>query len=82
MKTRVDWHPAALDDLSTGKRENLPGGVHLYQVDLRDRDATLQALADYKPNVVSHQAAQASVSISVRSLLGTCAGSSAWMSCM
>lgn len=57
---------AALDDLSTGKRENLPAGVPLYEVDLRDREATLRAVADFKPSVVSHQAAQASVSISVR----------------
>jgi len=57
---------AVLDDLSTGKRENLPPGVPLYEVDLRNREATLQAVADFKPTVVSHQAAQASVSISVR----------------
>lgn len=57
---------AVLDDLSTGKEENVPAGVELLRVDLRDREATSNALGDYKPTVVSHQAAQASVSISVR----------------
>ncbi len=55
-----------LDNLSTGKRENVPKGVHLYEVDLRDREATQRAIADFQPEVVSHQAAQASVSVSVR----------------
>jgi UDP-glucose 4-epimerase len=57
---------AVLDDLSSGRRENVPSGVKLYQVDLRDRDATRGVLVDFKPNAVSHQAAQASVVVSVR----------------
>jgi UDP-glucose 4-epimerase len=57
---------AVLDDLSSGKRENVAQGAKLFVADLRDRDATRKVLADFKPNVVSHQAAQASVSISVK----------------
>jgi len=57
---------AALDDLSNGKRENLPESVPLFEVDIRDKDALAKAFADFRPDAVSHQAAQASVSVSVR----------------
>jgi len=57
---------AVLDNLSTGKQENLPTGVELFTVDLRDRDATLAAVANFGPDLVSHQAAQASVPVSMR----------------
>jgi UDP-glucose 4-epimerase len=57
---------AVLDDLSTGRRENVPSSVRLYEVDLRDRAATQRAIEDFRPTAVSHQAAQASVAISVR----------------
>ena len=57
---------AVLDNLSSGKRENVPSGVPLFTVDLRDREATLEAVADFKPELVSHQAAQASVPTSIK----------------
>lgn len=57
---------AVLDNLSTGRRENVPARVKLFEVDLRDREGTQRVVSDFKPTVVSHQAAQASVSISVR----------------
>ena len=57
---------AVLDDLSTGRRENVPQGAKFYEVDIRDREATERAMADFKPTAVSHQAAQASVVISMR----------------
>jgi UDP-glucose 4-epimerase len=57
---------AVLDNFSSGKRDNLPPGVTVFEVDLRDRDATLRAVASFGPELVSHQAAQASVSVSVR----------------
>jgi UDP-glucose 4-epimerase len=57
---------AVLDNLSSGKRENVPSGVQLFTVDLRDRDATLKAVADFAPELVSHQAAQASVPASIK----------------
>lgn len=60
------WEVAALDNLSSGKRENLPSGVRLYEVDIRDRQATTKAFQDFQPSAVSHQAAQASVSVSMK----------------
>lgn len=57
---------AVLDDLSTGKAENVPPNAHWYEVDLRDRGATERALQDFRPDAISHQAAQASVSVSMR----------------
>lgn len=60
------WEVLALDDLSNGKRENLPPGVDLAVVDIRDANALEEVLTQFRPQVVSHQAAQASVSVSVR----------------
>jgi UDP-glucose 4-epimerase len=57
---------AVLDNLSSGKRANVPAGVPLFEVDLRNRASVLATLSDFKPELVSHQAAQASVAISVR----------------
>lgn len=57
---------AVLDDLSTGKRANVPPAARFFEVDLRDGAAVAQAVAEARPEVVSHQAAQASVAISVR----------------
>jgi UDP-glucose 4-epimerase len=57
---------AVLDNLSTGKRSNLPAGVPLFEVDLRNRSAVREALASFKPDLVSHQGAQVSVAVSVR----------------
>ena len=62
----ADHEVGVLDNLSTGKKDNVPKDARFFHVDLRDRDATAQAVADFKPDVVSHQAAQASVSVSVR----------------
>lgn len=54
------------DDLSSGKKENLPEGVPLCQVDVAD-DAAVRQLFDLtRPEHVVHQAAQISVSRSVR----------------
>jgi UDP-glucose 4-epimerase len=57
---------AVLDNFSSGKRENLPEGVRVFEADLRDRDATFRALAELQPELVSHQAAQASVPVSMK----------------
>jgi UDP-glucose 4-epimerase len=57
---------AVLDDLSSGKRSNVPKGVPLFQVDLRNRSAVREALTEFKPELVSHQGAQISVAVSVR----------------
>lgn len=57
---------AALDDLSSGSPENLPSGVRLYETDVRDAAAVGRAFDEFRPDAVCHQAAQMSVSRSVR----------------
>ena len=51
---------AIVDDLSTGKRENVNPRARLYVLDLRD-SGLAQVFAEWKPDVVSHHAAKASV---------------------
>ncbi|MEY4576116.1 MAG: hypothetical protein RL701_819 [Pseudomonadota bacterium] len=55
-----------LDDLSTGRRENLPARASFVQGDIRDTALVAKVFADFAPNVVTHQAAQTSVSVSTR----------------
>ena len=57
---------AVLDNLSTGHRKNVPAAAKFYECDLRNDDLTRSAVRDFRPDAVSHQAAQASVAISVR----------------
>ncbi len=56
---------AVLDDLSSGKRERVPGGVALHVTDIADAPATAAALAEARPEVVFHLAAQVDVRHSV-----------------
>ena len=53
-----------VDDLSSGRRENVPDGAAFAAVDISDRDALEGALTD-GIDVVCHLAAQASVTVSV-----------------
>lgn len=55
-----------LDDLSTGRRENVPIGAALDVVDLRDEARLREAFAAFRPEAICHQGAQTSVSRSVR----------------
>jgi len=57
---------AVLDDLSSGSRANLPAGVPLHVADIADAEAVERAFAAERPDAVCHQAAQMSVSRSVR----------------
>jgi len=57
---------AIIDDLSTGRRENIAKGARFFELDLRDRDGVFKTVAEFRPTHVTHQAAQASVAISVR----------------
>jgi UDP-glucose 4-epimerase len=50
-----------LDNLSTGRRENLADGVELVHADVRDREAVRRVVRDGRPDAVCHLAAQASV---------------------
>ncbi|GLV47653.1 UDP-glucose 4-epimerase [Thermus sp. LT1-2-5] len=56
---------AVLDSLATGKRENVPQGLYFYKVDLRDKEGLERVFREFRPTHVSHQAAQASVKVSV-----------------
>ena len=57
---------AVIDDLSSGSPANLPADVRLYEVDIRDGAAVSKVFQEVRPEAVSHQAAQMSVSRSVR----------------
>jgi UDP-glucose 4-epimerase len=62
----VGHEVVALDDLSSGKRENVHSKARLVVADIRDAAAVEKAFAEVKPDAVSHQAAQVSVAISTR----------------
>jgi UDP-glucose 4-epimerase len=56
---------AVLDDLSTGFREFVPERARFYQVDLRDTAAVEACVAEFRPEIVDHHAAQIDVRRSV-----------------
>ncbi len=55
-----------LDDLSTGSRHNVPAGATFVEGDVRDGDILERLFRAHRPQWVSHQAAQTSVSVSTR----------------
>ncbi len=55
-----------IDDLSSGRRENLPPGVEVHVADVRDRQKMTRIFDESRPEAVFHEAAQLSVSRSVR----------------
>ena len=57
---------AIVDDLSSGKRENVPKEAEPYVQDVRSGCA--EVLQEFQPEVLSHQAAQMDVRRSVREL--------------
>ena len=58
--------PHVIDNLSSGRRENLPQGVPLSEVDIRDTPALSAAFDEARPEAICHHAAQVSVGRSVR----------------
>jgi UDP-glucose 4-epimerase len=54
------WEVAVLDDLSTGKRENVPAAARFYPCDVRSA-AAAEALLHERPEVLCHHAAQIDV---------------------
>jgi UDP-glucose 4-epimerase len=57
---------AVVDNLESGSRDNLPPQVPLHVVDIRDETALAAVYDAFRPEAVCHQAAQMSVSRSVR----------------
>jgi UDP-glucose 4-epimerase len=55
---------AVVDDLSTGRRENVPRGAQFYETDIRSGCAEI--FRDFGPDALCHQAAQMDVRRSVR----------------
>ena len=55
---------AVVDDLSTGKKENVPGGARFYEQDIRSGCA--EVFEEFAPDALCHQAAQMDVRRSVR----------------
>jgi len=61
-----DGHEVAvLDNLSTGKEENINPEVKFYNIDLLDMESLELAFREFKPDVVNHHAAQIDVRKSV-----------------
>lgn len=58
------WQVAIVDDLSSGKRENVPAGAAFHQMDIRDPELDRLVAAE-RPDAVVHEAAQMSVVRSV-----------------
>jgi UDP-glucose 4-epimerase len=58
----------AIDNVSTGRRENLDSalaqGVRLVEADIRDAEAVRALMSDFRPDVVYHLAAQIDVRVS------------------
>jgi UDP-glucose 4-epimerase len=54
-----------VDDLSTGTKENLDPRVQLWQADIRDPILD-SIVGEFRPELISHHAAQMSVTVSVR----------------
>ena len=57
---------SVVDDLSTGRRENLPMGVRFFQVNITDNTSLERVFAEIRPDVVSHHAAQMDIRRSMR----------------
>jgi len=55
-----------VDNLSTGRKENVPAGAHLFRVDITDLECLERVFAEVRPEVVSHHAAQMDIRRSLR----------------
>ena len=54
-----------VDDLSAGRREQVPDAAEFVEFDIADADRIRGALTDFGPDYVAHLAAQSSVTVSV-----------------
>ncbi|MBF0475496.1 MAG: NAD-dependent epimerase/dehydratase family protein [Deltaproteobacteria bacterium] len=63
---RLGYEVAVIDNLLTGRKENVPAKAVFYQADIRYKDQIDWVYKEFQPEIVSHQAAQTSVAVSVR----------------
>ncbi len=56
---------AIVDNLSTGKRENLNPQAKFFEVDITDKEKLAQVVAEFAPEIINHHAAQIDVRKSV-----------------
>jgi UDP-glucose 4-epimerase len=56
---------AVIDNFSTGNEANLNSGARLFRVDVRDQPEVDRSIAEFRPEIVNHHAAQAEVPKSV-----------------
>ncbi len=61
---QAGWEIWVVDDLSRGSRSNLPDGIPLITIDIRD-PALEELMIDFRPAVIHHLAAQVDVAASV-----------------
>jgi UDP-glucose 4-epimerase len=59
------YRVTGIDDLSSGRLDNLPSGFDLREMDIRDSEVHA-VVAEVRPDIVFHLAAQISVSVSAR----------------
>ena len=60
---RRGWEVAVVDNLTSGRRDNVPQGASFYELDVRDAELA-EIVAAERPHVLSHHAAQMDVRIS------------------
>jgi UDP-glucose 4-epimerase len=63
--TEAGHEVAVVDNLTTGKRENLNSKAKFYEVDIRNKEKLLQAITAFSPEIINHHAAQIDVRKSV-----------------
>ena len=56
---------AIIDNLTTGKGDNLNPQAKFFELDIRDREKVFQAVTEFAPEVINHHAAQIDVRKSV-----------------
>lgn len=58
------YEVAVIDNLSTGRRENLPSQAEFYPLDIKDKE-TFDFICEWQPYALVHHAAQMNVRVSV-----------------
>ena len=57
---------AILDNLSSGKRENIPANLTFFEADITNREAVRRAIQEFQPEIIDHHAAHIQVGNSVK----------------